>query len=119
MALNQYIRLQTWRIRLPSFAQSNSIPSTNVIQVCGPDERGEICLRLPTQIVIRPHSFVISVDNIIKCSHERRVAENTGRLNYPNNNYTEGLFAWMLSSTYSSFRSPRLLSMRKFYQRQK
>ena len=64
MALNQYIRLQTWRIRLPSFAQSNSIPRTNVIQVCGPDERGEICLRLPTQIVIRPHSFVISVDNI-------------------------------------------------------
>lgn len=64
MALNQYLRLQTWRIRLPSFAQSNSIPSTNVIQVCGPDERGEICLRLPTQIVIRPHSFVISVDNI-------------------------------------------------------
>lgn len=64
MALNQYVRLQTWRIRLPSFAQSNSIPSTNIIQVCGPDERGEICLRLPTQIVIRPHSFVISVDNI-------------------------------------------------------
>lgn len=64
MALNQYVRLQTWRIRLPSFAQSNSIPSTNVIQVCGPDERGEICFRLPTQIVIRPHSFVTSVDNI-------------------------------------------------------